>query len=105
MSGDGGAAGIRGAEALTEAAFRSALRDWIVRSSPSLAPEDLTDATPIIERGYLDSLQVMELLLTLEKLLGKRIEAEQLQPGVFRSIDAIVASFFFTRTGGARERS
>jgi acyl carrier protein len=94
VSDDGDAAGIRSAEVRTEADLRNALRHWILRASPGLAPEELTDATPIIERGILKSIQVMDLLLTLEKLLGRRIEAEQLRPGVFRSIDAIVASFF-----------
>lgn len=76
----------------TEDEIRRALRQWIYACSKHSA--ELTDATPIIEQRIITSLQVMDLILYIEKLRGRRIEMDDLKPGVFRDINAIYESFF-----------
>ncbi|HYR83076.1 MAG TPA: hypothetical protein VE422_03250 [Terriglobia bacterium] len=80
----------------TETEIRQALRDWIVKTNKKIRPEDLDDDTPIIERRIITSLQLMDLILMLEKLSGMPIDAEILQPGAFRDINAICRNFFVT---------
>ena len=59
---------------------RAALRAWIVD-------------TPLIAEGRIDSLQLVELVLFLEELTGRRPRVEQLVPGAFRDIDTISRRF------------
>jgi acyl carrier protein len=78
----------------TEEEIRQSLRDWIIRTNNKIRPEELTDETPIIERRIISSLQVMDLILFLERLSDKPIEADDLKPGVFQNIDSIYKNFF-----------
>ncbi len=75
--------------------IREALRGWMVEHSRH-AIEDgpLTDSTPLIEEGILSSIQVPDLLLFIEDLRGRAVDVAELKPGSFRSVDAIVATFF-----------
>ncbi len=73
---------------------KQALRQWVLERNPSLREADLADDTPLIERRYLTSLQVPDLLLFIEQLRGTPVDAGRLKPGVFRSIDAIHGAFF-----------
>jgi len=72
--------------------FRAALREWILQHG-KVAPAELLDDTPIIERRIVSSVQVMDLILFLEELRGAPIDVERLKPGAFRSIDVITANF------------
>jgi len=72
--------------------FRAALRGWILEHG-QIAPAELHDDTPLIERRVVTSVQVMDLILFLEELRGATIDVESLKPGAFRSIDVIVAGF------------
>lgn len=74
-------------------AMRQELRDWVVKTSGKIKPEDLRDDTPILEERILTSLQIMDLILYLEKLSGKPIDVEQLKPGVFRDVNTILRNF------------
>jgi acyl carrier protein len=78
----------------TETEIREALRDWIVKTSGKIQPEQLNDETPIIEQRIISSLQVMDLIFFIEKLSNKSIEVESLKVGVFRNINAIYDNFF-----------
>ena len=82
-----------------EPELRAELRAWILKKSPKVKPEDLKDDTPLIAGGVLKSLQVMELILWIERAAQVSIDVESLKPGTFRSIDAIAAMFF----GGAAQ--
>lgn len=77
-----------------EAEIRQALRDWIIRTSGKIKPEELEDATPIIERRIISSVHVLDLILFLEKLSGAAIDVGKLKVGVFRNIDTIYQNFF-----------
>jgi hypothetical protein len=73
---------------------KDALRTWIRERNPGVPAGEPADDTRIIERRYLTSLQVADLLLYIEELRGAPVDPSRLRPGVFASIDAIHAAFF-----------
>jgi len=77
-----------------EAEVRQALRDWVLKTSGKIKPDELTDETPIIEQRIISSLQIMDLILFLEQQTGQPIDVTQLKPGVFRNISMIYRNFF-----------
>ena len=77
----------------SEKKFREAVRQWIVSKSGKIHLEELKDDTPIIEQRIISSLQIMDLILLIEKLSGKPIDVDTLKPGVFKNVDVIVANF------------
>jgi acyl carrier protein len=80
---------------VSEETVKSALKDWIAKKSGGkIALADLKDDTPIIEQRIISSLQVMDLILHLERLRGKPVEVESLKPGAFSTVAAIHANFF-----------
>ena len=80
---------------MNDVEVKSKLRSWIIsRSKQQVADHELTDDTPVIESGYLSSLDVVELILYIESLLDDEIEIEDLEPEVFTSTNTIYATFF-----------
>jgi acyl carrier protein len=77
----------------TEQELKQALRDWIVATSGKISPEELTNDTPIIEQRIITSLQVMDLILLVEKLRNDSIDVETLKPGVFHDVNTIYNNF------------
>ena len=77
-----------------EAEIREALKQWIAGKSGKIRAEEIADDTPILGRRLITSLQVMDLILKVEELSGKPIDASRLKPGVFKNIDAIYETFF-----------
>ena len=78
-----------------EAAVKAALKEWIAKKSGGkVAAADLKDDTEIIEQRIISSLQVMDLIMHLERLRGKPVEVESLKPGAFSTVAAIHANFF-----------
>ncbi len=73
---------------------RGALVAWLLERNPDLSPGDLDGSTPLIERRYLTSLGVADLLLHIEDLRGRPVDPSALRPGVFRDLDAIQRAFF-----------
>jgi hypothetical protein len=73
---------------------RDALRAWIRARNPDVPAGEPADATRLIERRYLTSLQVADLLLFIEELRQAPVDPTSLKPGVFASIDDIYAAFF-----------
>ena len=74
------------------------LRAWLARANSDAAVSGLRSDTDIIESRILESLQVVELILYLERKSGRRILAEDLNPDTLRSLDSIYTSFFEART-------
>ena len=72
---------------------RRQLRDWIIETSGKVRLEDLSDDTPIIEHRILSSLQIMDLILFIEKLSGRAIDVDRLNAGSFRNLDTIHHTF------------
>ena len=74
--------------------FKQLLRTWIEQHASRSISGGLQDDTPLLEQRVISSLQVMELLLFIEKTSGKPVQAAQLKPAVFRSINSIHNAFF-----------
>lgn len=82
---------------MSDETLKAALKDWIAKKSGGkVTVADLKDDTPIIEQRIISSLQVMDLILHLERLRGKPVEVESLKPGAFSTVAAIHANFFGT---------
>ena len=79
---------------MTEAEAREALRAWIREHNPDVPAGEPADGTRLIERRYLTSLQVADLLLYIEELRQAPVDPTRLKPGVFASIDDIYGAFF-----------
>jgi len=79
---------------VSESEVRDALRAWVREHNPDVPPDEPADATPLIERRYLTSLQVADMLLYIEQLRQAPLDPTRLRAGVFRSIDAIYTAFF-----------
>jgi hypothetical protein len=73
---------------------RAQLHEWVVAKNGRIAPAELTDDTPILATRMVTSLQIMDLILFIERLSGLPIDVRRIKPGSFRSINAIIASFF-----------
>jgi acyl carrier protein len=71
---------------------RQRLREWIIRTG-RIAPGELADDTPLLEKRVIGSLQLMELVLFVESLTGKPIDVERLTPGGLRDVDTICRNF------------
>ena len=75
-------------------AARAQLHEWVLAKNGRMAAAELTDDTLILARRVVNSLQVMDLILFIERLRGVPVDVRQIKPGCFRSIGAIVESFF-----------
>ena len=66
-----------------------------------IAAEEIGDSTPLFGEGLgLDSIDVLELVLELERSFGVTIGDEQTGMQVLRSVDTI-AAFIVSQRGGA----
>jgi hypothetical protein len=77
-----------------ELGVRQMLREWIEQHAHRPANGGLRDDTPILEQRIITSLQVMELILLIQKTTARRVDVSQLKPCSFRSIDNIYTTFF-----------
>ena len=72
------------------------LRGWIAQSA-DVPAEEIGDDTALIADGYITSVRVLDLVLLLEELRGRPVEAWQIKPGVFSTLAAIEQAFFKER--------
>ena len=74
-------------------ALRSEIKQAIVRSLRlPMQPEEIGDSTPLFGEGLgLDSIDVLELVLELERTFGVSITDEQTGAKVLRSVETIAA--------------
>jgi hypothetical protein len=73
---------------------RQLLLEWVTKHARQNVDGSLQYDTPILEQRIISSLQVMELILFIEKTTGKPVTAAQLSPKAFRSIETIHQTFF-----------
>lgn len=78
---------------MDEQKIRRELRSWIVDHAKSPIA-DLQDDVPILERGILSSLDIVEFVLFVENLRGSEVDTDAIEPEVFTSIDTIYGAFF-----------
>jgi len=81
---------------MTESEIRQHLRAWIINRAKE-KPGGLPDDMPILESGILTSLDVVELIVYIEKLRGgTEVPTEALEPSAFRDINSMYRAFFVT---------
>lgn len=73
-------------------AYTDALLAWIAARA-DVEPATIDADTPLLERGLLDSLGVVDLLLWLEERRGAPVDVTRIRPGAFRSARSILAAF------------
>ncbi len=78
----------------TESEIKEALRAWVLKKSKRPEAAQVTDQTSLLESRIISSLQVMELILEIERLKGSNLDIKQLKAGAFQNIDTIYTSFF-----------
>ena len=73
------------------ATLKSDIKQAIVRSLRlPIAPEEIGDSTPLFGEGLgLDSIDVLELVLELERVFGVSVSDEATGARVLRSVDSI----------------
>jgi acyl carrier protein len=76
-----------------DAVFQS-LREWLCKTNPETILMRLEPDTDIIESRILESLQVVEFILFLERQTGRDILAENLNPSTLRTLNSIYANFY-----------
>jgi acyl carrier protein len=76
-----------------EAVYRM-LREWIHAANPAAGALDVEPETDLIRSGILESLQVVELVLFLERWTGREILTEHLNPDSFMTLYSIFLNFF-----------
>jgi len=70
------------------------LREWIHAANPSAGALCVDPETDLIKSRILESLQLVELVLFLERRTGREILAEHLNPDAFRTLNSIFLNFF-----------
>lgn len=78
------------------------VKDFILRTFlPGEDPSLLTESTPLIQGGILDSLATLELVSFLEKHFGIELEAHEMDPGHLGTLASISRLVESKRTGSA----
>ncbi|MFT7074526.1 MAG: acyl carrier protein [Planctomycetota bacterium] len=79
---------------MNEDSVRQQLRSWIAERAHLSSAKELEDDTQILEQGLISSLDVVELMLFIESILEEEIDADDIEPDVFQSIDRLYEHFF-----------
>jgi len=77
-----------------EQEIKQSLKQWIAKTSQTCDIDAMTDDTMILEQRIITSVQIMDFILYLESLTNKPVNIDQVQPGVFSSINSIYNAFF-----------
>jgi acyl carrier protein len=76
----------------SEQEIKRTLREWIAKKG-KLSSEEITDQTPFLEEGIINSIQLMELILFIEDLTGNSIDVKSLRKGMLHDVDTIYKNF------------
>lgn len=79
---------------MQELEVRARLRDWIAKHAKKPLTADFSDQTPVLEEGFLSSLDVVEFVLYIEDLRGSEVDADAIEPEAFTNIDSLYSAFF-----------
>jgi acyl carrier protein len=70
--------------------IQAAVKKFILREFlPGEDPDELTDTTPLISGGILDSIATIKLVLFLEEQYGIKVEAHETDPEYLDTIASI----------------
>lgn len=77
--------------AVRQEEIRDSVREYLLREFlPGEDPADLTDSTPLVTGGILDSIGTVKLVSFLEERYGIRFEAHEVSVDHLDTIDKIV---------------
>lgn len=79
---------------MTETEIRARLKSWILEHTKNAVPPGFTDDTPILEKGLLSSLDIVEFVLYIEHLRDEELDTDDIDPEVFTSIESLYQAFF-----------
>ncbi len=79
---------------MDEATAKTRLKQWIRDHAKAPIGAELADDTPILERGILSSLDIVELVLFIESLRGDEVDPDAIEPETFRDVGAMMKGFF-----------
>ena len=74
------------------------VRACIASVKPGIDLDNVSIDTPLLEDRVINSFDVLELILHLERSSGKKISRRQLVPGSFRDVATIARVFFDEET-------
>lgn len=72
--------------------MRTRLRRHIATLA-EVSEASIDDQTPILEDGYLDSANLLELIYLIEEMTDTELDLDEIQPEIFRNIDTICTHF------------
>lgn len=78
---------------MDDATIRARLKQWIHDHAKASTVEVAND-TPLLDKGILSSLDIVELVLFIESLRGDEVDPDAIEPETFRSIDTMMKGFF-----------
>jgi len=78
---------------MSEQDKKKQLKEWIIKKNGKISSQDLNEETGILEKKIISSLQVMDLILYLEKINGSPVDLENIKPGAFSTINSIYNTF------------
>ncbi len=70
------------------------LRQWLLRKNRALDPALLNEETDLVEIRALESLELIEFILFMERESGRSILVETLDPAMLRTLRRIYQTFF-----------
>lgn len=84
---------------------KKTVKDFILNEFlPGEDPEELTDATPLITGGVLDSIATLKLVLYIEERYGITLEAHEVDPEHLDTIADIAGLILAKKTKAGHER-
>ncbi|GIX28260.1 acyl carrier protein [Pelomicrobium sp. G1] len=79
--------------------IKSAVKEFILREFlPGESPDELTDGTPLITGGVLDSIATLKLVLFIEERFGVTLQAHETDPEHLDTL-AQIASLIRSKQG------
>lgn len=78
---------------MSEAEIRAKVKDYLMQEFlPGEDPDSLTDDTPLISGGILDSISTVKLVTFLEETYGIQFQAHEISSDNLETLDLIVAT-------------
>jgi len=81
---------------MDDATIRARLKQWI-RDHSKAPTVELADNTPILDKGILSSLDIVELVLFIESLRGDQVDPDALGPDAFQSLAPVLKGLVLDR--------